>query len=116
PVLQASRADLSAALKESGARSGAGFHQTKARSLLVISEMTLALVLLVGAGLLIHTLIALRSVYPGLDARNVLTMQMSLTGPRFQKASGVAELIRDSLRRVNALPGVMTAAYTCCVP
>jgi putative ABC transport system permease protein len=78
--------------------------------------MTLAVVLLVGAGLLIHTLIALRAVHPGLDARNVLTMQMSLTGPRFQKASGVAELVGDSLQRIRALPGVITAAYTCCVP
>ncbi len=116
PALQASRADLSTALKESSARSGAGVHQSKARSLLVVSEMTLAVVLLVGAGLLIHTLIALRAVHPGLDARNVLTMQMSLTGPRFQKASGVAELVRDSLQRIRALPGVITAAYTCCVP
>ena len=116
PALQSSRADLSTDLKESGARSGAGVHQSKARSLLVVSELTLAVVLLVGAGLLIHTLIALRAVHPGLDARNVLTMQMSLTGPRFQKASGVAELVGDSLQRIRALPGVITAAYTCCVP
>jgi putative ABC transport system permease protein len=116
PALQASRADLSAALKESGGRSRADFHQSRARSLLVVSEVTLAVILLVGAGLLIHTLIALRSVNPGFDAHNVLTMQMSLTGPRFQKASGVADLVRDSLQRISALPGVMSAAYTYCLP
>ena len=116
PSLQASRADLSAVLKESGGRAGTGFHQSRARSLLVVSEVTLALVLLVGAGLLIHTLIALHSVNPGFDAHNVLTMRMSLTGPRFHKPSGVAGLVRDSVQRISALPGVIVAASTCCTP
>jgi putative ABC transport system permease protein len=116
PALQASRADLSDALKASGRRSGTGYRHSKTRSLLVVSEVTLALVLLVGAGLLIRTLIALRSVNPGFDAHNVLTIQMSLNGPRFQKASGVTALVRDSLERIRALPGVTSAAHTCCLP
>jgi putative ABC transport system permease protein len=97
PALQASRADLSAALKAGGRWSGTGYRQSKTRSLLVVTEVTLALVLLVGAGLLIRTLVALRSVNPGFDAHNVLTVQMSLNGPRFQKPSAVTTLVRDSL-------------------
>lgn len=116
PALQASRYDLSEALKESFSNAAAGVRQNKFRSVLVVSEMTLALILLIGAGLLIRSFIALRSVNPGFDAYHVLTMRISLTAPRFQKSAGVAELARDSLARINDLPGVATAAVTCCLP
>jgi putative ABC transport system permease protein len=116
PALQASRTDFSTALKEGSGRSGTGSRQNKARSLLVISEMALALILLVGSALLIHTLIALRNVNPGFDSHNVLTMQMSLAGPRFQKTAALDQLIRDGARRVSALPGVAVATATCCMP
>jgi predicted permease len=72
--------------------------------------------LLVGASLLIRTYLALRGVNPGFDARNVLTMEMSLTGDRFQKTGGVAQLSRDGRERLNAIPGVEVAASTCCLP
>ena len=83
------------------------------RSLLVISEISLALVLLIGALLLIRSLIALHGVGPGFDAHNVLTMEMSLNGDRFEKTAGVVELEKDGRRRLNALPGVeiSSAAY-----
>ncbi len=116
PALDASRADLSLTLKESSSRSGSGFRQNKARSLLVISEMALALILLVGAVLLIRTFVALRSVNPGFNAHNVLTMQMSITGSRFEKTAGVAQLVRDGSERLEAVPGVERAASTCCLP
>ena len=60
PALSASRTDLNSSLKESSNRSGTGFRQSKARSLLVVSEVSLALVLLVGSALLIRTFVALR--------------------------------------------------------
>jgi predicted permease len=116
PALSASRTDLNSSLKESSSRAGAGFRQGKARSLLVVSEVSLALVLLIGAALLIRTFIALRGVDPGFDAHNVLTMEMSLTGNRFQKTAGVAQLERDGRDRLNALPGVEVSALTCCLP
>jgi putative ABC transport system permease protein len=116
PALQASRADLSVTLKESGGRSGSGFRHNKARSLLVISEMTLALILLVGAALLIRTFLALRSVNPGFDSHNILTLRMSINGPQFQKTAPVAQLIRDGVERLRALPGVAVATGACCVP
>ena len=82
PAFSASRSDLNSTLKESGNRSGTGFREGKARSLLVVSEISLALVLLIGAALLIRTFIALHDVDPGFDSHNVLTMEMSLNGPQ----------------------------------
>jgi putative ABC transport system permease protein len=116
PAIGASRPDLNSTLKESSNRAGTGFHQSKARSLLVISEISLAMVLLIGAALLIRTFLALHSVNPGFDPHNVLTLQMSLTGDRFQKTAGVAELVRNGRERLNAIPGVEVAASTCCLP
>ena len=116
PALEASRADLGLTLKESGGRSGTGFRQNKARSLLVIAEMALALVLLVGAVLLIRTFVALRTINPGFDAHNVLTLQMSLTGTRFEKTAGLAQLIRNGTQQLAAIPGVEAAGTTCCLP
>jgi predicted permease len=110
PAFSTSRSDLNSALKESGNRSGTGFRQGKARSLLVVSEVSLALVLLIGAALLIRTFIALHGVGPGFDAHNVLTMEMSLNGQRYQNTAGVAQLLRDGRDRLNALPGVELAA------
>ncbi|HEV2484197.1 MAG TPA: ABC transporter permease [Terracidiphilus sp.] len=116
PALSASRADLNSTLKESSNRSGTGFRQSKARSLLVVSEVSLALVLLVGSALLIRTFVALRGVDPGFNPHNVLTMDMSLTGDRYQKTAGVAELGHDGLERLKAIPGVEDATFTCCLP
>ncbi len=116
PAIGASRPDLNSTLKESSNRTGTGFHQSKARSLLVISEVSLALVLLIGAALLIRTFLALRNVNPGFQAHNVLTLEMSLTGDRFQKTAGVAQLVRDGRERLNAIPGVEASASSCCLP
>ena len=116
PAISASRPDLNSTLKESSNRAGTGFRQSKARSLLVISEVSLALVLLIGAALLIRTFLALRNVNPGFNPHNVLTMEMSLTGDRFAKTAGVAQLVLSGRERLNAIPGVEASASTCCLP
>ena len=116
PALQSSRADLNSTLKESSSRSGTGLRHNKTRALLVTTEMALAVVLLVGAALLIRTFIAIREVNPGFDAHNVLTMRMSLTGPQFEKPAGVTQLVHEGVRRIQAIPGVEVAGTTCCVP
>jgi predicted permease len=90
--------------------------QRKARSILVIAEVALALILLAGAGLLIRTFWALRTVDPGFDAHNVLTMEMSLSGTPFQTAPSVAQLIREAERRIESLPGVGAVAATYSLP
>ena len=116
PALHGSRTDLNVALKESGGRSGTGFRQNKMRSVLVVAEVALALVLLIGSALLIRTNLALGAVNAGFDARNVLKMNMSLSGARFQTSMGVDQMVRDGTERLRALPGVEFASATCCVP
>jgi len=116
PALQSSKTDLTTTLKESSGRSGTGFRQNKARSILVVTEVALALVLLIGSALLIRTAVALGRVNPGFDASNVLTMRMSLTGPRYQSAQGVEQMIRNGVEQLKTLPGVVDVSATCCVP
>ncbi|MFC5862143.1 ADOP family duplicated permease [Acidicapsa dinghuensis] len=116
PARGASNFDLSTALKESGRAAGTGFHQQRARALLVVGEAALAVVLTVCAALFIRTFIALQSVNPGFSSHNVLTMQMALTGPRFHQTAPVAQLVREARQRINALPGVMNSATTASLP
>jgi predicted permease len=116
PALQSVRADLSTTLKDSTGRSGATIRHNKARSTLVVVEVALALLLLVGSALLIRTLVNLRAVQPGYDAQNVLTMRMSLTGQKYEQTAVVEQLVRTGVERLQSLPGVVSAAATCCVP
>jgi len=116
PAFHASRTDVNSNLKESGARSGIGVRQNKTRGLLVIVEMALAIVLLVGAGLLIRTFAALRGVNPGFDPHNVLTMDTSLAGSHFSKTTIIADMTRQTIEGMEALPGVEAAAATSYIP
>ncbi len=116
PAFQGLRIDLIATLNEGGARTGSGFRQNKTRSLLVVTEVALALVLLVGSALLIRTAVSLARVNPGFDSHNVLTMRMSMTGPQFEKADAVEQLIRTGAEQLRGIPGVELASATCCVP
>jgi predicted permease len=116
PALEASRTDLNTSLKESSGRSGTGAHSNTTRSLLVTAEIALALILLIGSALLIRTFVALRSVDPGLNPHQVLTLRMSLSGPRFEGSAQVSDLVSDGVQRVEALPGVTRAGATYVVP
>lgn len=116
PALNTSRSDLHAALKESGSRSGTGLRQNKSRSVLVVVEMALALVLLLGAALLIRTFVAMQMVDPGFNPHNVLTMQMSLAGARFEKTSTVAQMEREVEERAGSIPGVVSVAEAWALP
>ena len=115
PALHAARADLNSILKESGARSGSGVRQNKARSVLVVVEMALAIVLLIGAGLLIRTFAAINSVAPGFDPHNVLTMSTSLPAAA-TTAPPTLPTRRQAVERIQALPGVQAAAASCYLP
>ena len=116
PALHSSKSDLTTTLKESSGRSGTGFRQNKIRSALVVIEVALALVLLVGSALLIRTAMALSDVDPGFDTHNVLTMRMSLKGAKFDKSDAVEQLVHNGVDRLKAIPGVVEASATCCVP
>src|SRR6185503_10316827 len=104
------------ALKESSGRSGTGFRQNKVRSVLVVVEVALALVLLIGSALLIRTAVALGRVDPGFDTHNVLTLKMSLKGAQYDKSEAVEQVVRNGVADLRTIPGVVGASATCCVP
>jgi putative ABC transport system permease protein len=116
PALEASSVDLNSLLKDNSGRSGTGWRQNKARAGLVISEISLAVILLVACALMIRSFVALYRVDRGFETKNVITMRASLTGPKYLKAIGAVETIRSGLERIRALPGVVAASATCCIP
>jgi putative ABC transport system permease protein len=113
PAVQAWRTDVNAALKEEG-RGDTGGHRNRLRHLLVVSEVALALVLLIGAGLLIKSFSRLMEVNPGFRTDGVLTFQVTLTGGKSspQKVNFVEQMVE----RLKALPGVQAAAATDSLP
>lgn len=116
PAFSASRTGLTAALQEGGSRAGTGLHQGRMRSALVVSEVALALVLLICASLLIRTFIALHEVGPGFETRNVLTAEMSMTGKKLHTTNGIAQLSRAGRDRLSGIPGVEAAATSVWLP
>jgi putative ABC transport system permease protein len=106
PALQASKVNLNETLKE-GARTGmVGAARNRLRGALVVSEVCLAMVLLVGAGLMIKSLWQLSKVNPGYDPSNVLTLSVDLPGGRYKEKQQIAEFYRQAIERISALPGV----------
>jgi predicted permease len=116
PSIQVSRTDLTSMLKESDGRSGTSLRHNRARSVLVVVEVALAVILLCGAVLLIRSFSALHTVDPGFDSRNLLTMKVSLAGPKYARASVVARIARQWVERVERLPGVESAAMASTLP
>jgi predicted permease len=110
PAFQVSRADLSESLKEGGRGSTRGIRSRHLRGLLVIVEFALSLVLLVGAGLLIRSFARVLSVSPGIDPKNVLTMQVWLPESRYATGPQVTSFYEQGLARIRALPGVESAS------
>jgi predicted permease len=114
PALQTSRVDLNDTLKE-GARGSSG-GGSYARSLLVVAEIAMSLVLLVGAGLMIQSFLRLRHVNIGLDTTNVLTATLITPRAKYKEDSQRAALIKQIVERVQSLPGVESAAATATLP
>jgi putative ABC transport system permease protein len=107
PALQASRLNLTEALKE-GDRGSSGTRQ-RLRGVLVISEVALTLTLLVGAGLLIQSFRRVLQVDPGFDAQNLLTMQVSVNNPDGHQVAAFFQQLQENVRR---LPGVKSVAVS----
>ena len=116
PAVHVSRLDVNSSLKDTSGRSGTGRHQNRARGFLVVSEIALAVVLLVGAALMIRTFASLRAVNPGFDPHNVLTLQTSLSGGQYSTTAKVDNLIRQMTPRLESLPGVQSAASAVTLP
>jgi putative ABC transport system permease protein len=107
PALRAGRLDLNDALKEGGRHDGAVGLRT--RRALIVCEVALSLVLLMGAGVMLRSLVALRSVDAGFDPRNVLTMHVALPETRYKTPAQISAFFDTALERLRALPGVEAA-------
>jgi putative ABC transport system permease protein len=116
PALHLAHTDLGAALKEGGERGSTGVRVGRTRGGLVIAELALSVVLLVGALLLIRTFVGLRAVDPGFDPKNVLTLETSIAGAKYETTPQVESMVRQVVARVDALPGIEAAAVTISLP
>ncbi len=114
PALQTSRADLQHDLKEGSA--AAGNQRTWIRSLLVVGEIAAALVLLVGASLLIKSFARLQQTESGLSTENVLTAGITLPDAKYETRPAIAQFHKQMLERVSALPGVQSAGIISKLP
>jgi putative ABC transport system permease protein len=105
PALQASKLDVTTLLKEGG-RAGESYRRTSARSLLLIGEVAMSLMLLIGAGLLIKSFMRLQEVKPGFNPERVLIASLSLPGAKYREDQQRVDFYRALTERLSALPGV----------
>ena len=110
PALQTSRLDLNETLKEGGKSSDANPRGRHARALLVASEIALALVLLVGAGLMVKGFWRILDVFQGTDPGSILTLQTPLPESKYKDQKKVAEFYQQVIQRMQALPGVQSVS------
>jgi len=116
PALQLARVDVNSALRDEGRGSSGGHRRARMSNVLVVGQVALSLLLLIGAGLLVHSFRQLLRVDPGFDAHNVLSMNVSLPTVKYGKPQQQIEFFDEVLRRVSALPGVRSAAISAAVP
>jgi predicted permease len=116
PAWQASKPDLSQSLKESGASATAGVSGRRMRGLLVVSEMALAVLLLIGAGLMIKSFWRLLQGDLGLNPKNVLTMEVLLSPQKYSDGRQQRAFLQGVMQRIENLPGVEQAGATNFLP
>ena len=116
PAILATRIDVQAALAGGGTRTVARGGRSWTRRLLIVTQVALAVVLLVGAGLLVRTFLHLRHLNPGFDASGVVTATVSLQDARYRSAQRVTRLVDETLSRVAQAPGVSGAAVSLGLP
>jgi predicted permease len=116
PAWQASKQDLTQALKEGGANTTAGMSGRRMRGLLVVSEMALAVLLLIGAGLMIKSFWRLLQGDLGLNPKNILTMEVILSPQKYGDGGLRRAFLHDVMRRIESLPGVEQAGATNFLP
>jgi putative ABC transport system permease protein len=115
PALHASRTNLNETLKEGG-RSSAGAGRQRSRSLMVVAEIALSLVLLVGAGLMMRSFLRLQHVDAGINPAGVMTMRINLPQSKYKGGSRRSDYYRQLMERLRALPGVDSAAAISTLP
>jgi putative ABC transport system permease protein len=116
PALQISKPNLAESLKEAGRGSGPSASRNRLRSVLVVAEIALTLVLLVCAGLLLRTVTRLRSVDTGFNAKNILAMNIGLPSIKYPKPENQISFFKQVTERIAALPGVKGVGITSVLP
>jgi putative ABC transport system permease protein len=116
PALQTLNVDLNETLKSEGRGAGESLQRNRTRSLLVILETAIAVVLLIGAGLLIRSLARLQNVNPGFDAENLLTFRLDLPEKKYDTPEKSAQFFSSVENRLSALPGVEAVGMTTELP
>lgn len=116
PAVRLAKSDVNQALKQGFGRTDASSGSRRTRSILVVAEVALSLVLLVGAGLMIRSFQQLQSVAPGFDSHGVLTMTAAVSRSRFQEPQGYIQFFEQVLQRVRTLPGVESAGVVDDIP
>ena len=109
PALRASRPDLSDTLKEGGRAISASLRRNQMRAALAAGEIAIAIVLLIGAGLLIQSFVRLENVTPGFQPDRILSMRVSLSPARYERLPRAAAGLEEMLRRIEQVPGVASA-------
>ena len=116
PALHASKPDLSDALKGANRGSSESIKRNRARSLLVVTEVALSLVLLIGAGLLLKSFVKLLETNPGFDATRIVTLDIPLSRQRYDTPAKQADFFHRLIERMRALPGVQSAGVVNLLP
>jgi len=116
PALGASRTDLNEALRQGGGRGALRGGRQRARTVLLVGEVALALVLLVGAGLMLRSFLKVTAVNPGFRGDNLLTMRLNLPKGKYGDDLRRAHFCRSVVERLETLPGVRSAAAMCYLP
>jgi putative ABC transport system permease protein len=116
PALEASRVNLSETLKESSRGNAGSSRGRRVRDILVVAEVGLALVLLVGAGLMIRSFSRLQAVDPGFDARNLLTLRVLLPATKYPEDAKLVTFFREAVANLRTLPGVSSASAVSALP
>jgi putative ABC transport system permease protein len=120
PVWRAIKTDLNTSLKAGGrsgqSEGGLAVRRHQLRRLLVISELTLSLMLLIGAGLLVRSFVRLQGVHPGFSTNGILTMEMAVSDPKYKDDKVLANFYKDIERRIAQLPGVKAEGVVSALP
>ncbi|MGI8499319.1 MAG: ABC transporter permease [Gemmatimonadaceae bacterium] len=116
PALQASKSDLVEALKDGTRGSGTGGRRSRLRSSLVVVEVALSLVLLVGASLFVQSFINLQKASGGFDPAQLMSMRFYMPGDPYSSRAAISRRVDDVVRRVEALPGVVSATASNLIP
>jgi putative ABC transport system permease protein len=116
PAIEATRVDLNDAIRQGASRTGTGSHGRRTRDLFVVAQVALALVLLVGSGLLVRSLVRLQSVDPGFSPERLLTFHIRLPIASYKDNGKKIAFFEDALAKLDAIPGVRSASAVSFLP